>query len=191
MNKKEITKQKIIGIVNDAISNKIDKSVFADDDKYGIGCNQFRELSALCLRAECYEEIELQIKYNKAKISDDKSWNKKPQNGKALADVVIECMEQIKKYYKNQLQESNEQQKKEIEAIILKNLSLMFGYFYWNARICAAENKENYINKKQNDSNNHSQQNSGSYQKNYNGYNKSNNNRNGNYKNGNNGWKRG
>ncbi len=175
MNKKEI-----IGIVNDVISKEIDKSVFGDDEKDGkIGCNQFRELSALCLKAECYEEIELQIKYNKAKISGNKSWNKKPINGKALADTVIKCMEKIK---------ANSSEKD-----CLKNLSLMFGYFYWNARICTAENKENDKNQKQNDKNNYKEQNNGGYHKNNNGYKKNqfNNNQNGNYKGSNNSWKRG
>lgn len=132
MNKKEI-----IGIVNDAVSKEIDKSVFGDDEKGDkIGCNQFRELSALCLKAECYEEIELQIKYNKAKINGNKSWNKKSISGKALADIVIKCMEKIRD--------------KSSDEDCLNNLSLMFGYFYWNARICAAKNNENRFKNKDN-----------------------------------------
>ena len=176
-----MTKKEIIEEVNKAIE-KINTSVFQGEEqgKSGIGCNQFREF------AECYEEVELQVMYNKAKDKFDPksnsytSWRAAMKYGKdTLADVVISCMRKVKD--------------KSSEENCLKNLSLMFGYFYWNARIYAAENKGNDKNQKQNDKNNYKEQNNGGYYKNNNGYKKNqfNNNQNGNYKGSNNNWKRG
>ena len=134
-----MTKKEIIGIVDGAIKSQIDTSVFKGDNqnKPGIGSNQFREFANICLRAECYEEVELQVMYNKAKdYPNDKknpqkrgnSWDKLMLNKKdTLADIVISCMRKVR-------ENSSEED-------CLKNLSLMFGYFYWNARIYAAENK--------------------------------------------------
>lgn len=131
MNKKDI-----IQIIKDAES-KIDKIIFSSDDnsKNGIGCNQFRELANICGSAECYEEIELLVRYNEAKDRPKQSgrhgssWDCLMKDGKmTLADIVISCMEKIKAQSEG--------------SSCLENLSLFFGYFYWNARIWAAENSE-------------------------------------------------
>lgn len=134
MNKKDI-----IQIIS-SVEPQIKKSIFNDDNTTkGMGCNQFRELANICGSAECYEEIELLVKYNEAKDrpkpkKDDKtpqhgkSWDCMMNDGKTtLADIVISCMEKIKS--------------QSGEGECLKNLSLFFGYFYWNARIWAAENR--------------------------------------------------
>lgn len=138
MNKKDI-----IQIIKN-VEPQINKDIFNDynnksaNNDNGIGCNQFRELADICNSAECYEEIELLVKYNEAKdrpkpkkkdkiFEHGKSWDCLMMDGKTtFAGIVISCMEKIKA----QSDENN----------CLKNLSLFFGYFYWNARIWAAEN---------------------------------------------------
>lgn len=138
-----MTKQEIIEIISNAVP-RIDKSIFGETEKNNkIGSNQFRELAALCRHAECYEEIELLIRYNESKAIVEEwdketkknkvvrtSWASKKEGEKSsLADIVVECMKEIK-------EESGDD-----ETQCLKNLSLFFGYFYWNARIWASENK--------------------------------------------------
>ncbi len=131
-----MTKQEIIKVINNAVP-KIDKNIFGENNKKMIGSNQFRELAALCRHAECYEEIELLIRYNESKAIEEKkdkvelnSWAAPMISKKeSFADIVIDCMKEIK-------EESGDD-----ETECLKNLSLFFGYFYWNARIWAAENK--------------------------------------------------
>lgn len=134
MNKKDI-----IQIIKEA-EPKIDKIIFNSDDnsKNGIGCNQFRELADICRSAECYEEVELLVRYNEAKDRPKQNFkDKAPRHGSSwdclmkdgrttFAGIVISCMEKIKAQ-----SEGNS---------CLENLSLFFGYFYWNARIWAAEN---------------------------------------------------
>ena len=133
MNKKDIIK------IISGVENQINKSIFNDDNtNKGIGCNQFRELANICNSAECYEEVELLVRYNEAKDRPKQNYkDKAPRHGNSwdclmkdnkttLAEIVISCMEKIKA----QSDENN----------CLKNLSLFFGYFYWNARIWAAEN---------------------------------------------------
>ncbi|MBP5283142.1 MAG: hypothetical protein J6Y93_00555 [Treponema sp.] len=125
-------KEKIIKIV-DEVKSSLDTSVFAEEERKGsIGCNQFRELSSICRRAECYEEVEMLVKYNEAKAevrnNEGQSWRKKMKNGRTLAACIIDGMQRIKN-------ESGED--------CLKDLCLYFGYLYWTARIFAADNKEN------------------------------------------------
>ncbi len=126
MNKKDI-----IQIISN-VEAQIDKSIFKDDDNKGIGCNQFRELADICNSAECYEEVELLVRYNEAKDCPKpnklpKSWNHFMKDGRTtFADIVISCMEKIKA--------------QSDENSCLENLSLFFGYFYWNSRIWATEN---------------------------------------------------
>ena len=134
-----MTKQEIIEIISNAVP-RIDKSIFGENGKNMIGSNQFRELAALCRRAECYEEIELLIRYNEAKAIVEKkddvernSWAALMKGGKeSFAEIVVECMNSIKKASGND------------ETQCMQNLSLFFGYFYWNARIWTAQNKLKY-----------------------------------------------
>lgn len=157
MNKKDI-----IQIIS-GVEDQIEKSIFSGDNtNNGIGCNQFRELADICNSAECYEEVELLVRYNEAKDCPPpnsnkfpKSWNHPMRDGRSFADIVIDCMKKIKE----QSDENN----------CLKNLSLFFGYFYWNARIWAAQNSgtnnsridtkksynNNYNNNKNYNKNNH------------------------------------
>ena len=64
-----MTKEELIKLI-ERNENRIDKTVFVNDDKNKdkLGSNQFRELAGICASAECYEEIELLIEYNIAKI---------------------------------------------------------------------------------------------------------------------------
>lgn len=131
-----MTKQEIIKKISDAVP-RIDKKIFGETGKNMIGSNQFRELAVLCRHAECFEEIEMLIRYNESKaISENRgqvernSWAALMKNEKeSFADIVVECMNSIKEESGND------------ETQCLKNLSLFFGYFYWNARIWASENK--------------------------------------------------
>ena len=131
-----MTKQEIIKIIDESVP-KIKTDIFGEDtDKNIIGSNQFRELANICRHSDCYEEIEMLIRYNEAKIkSKNISWAAPmAEAGMTFADVIVSCMQKIKKY-----SDSEEQ--------CMKDLSMFFGYFYWNARIWAAENKSSSINK--------------------------------------------
>lgn len=122
-----MTKIELIKLIKEN-ENRIDKSVFDDDDKGGkkLGTNQFRELAGICASAECYEEIELLIEYNIAKntVKYKNSWAKE-KYGVSVGRVIIDCMEEVKDKSNND---------------VMKNLSLFFGYMYWKARIWAKEN---------------------------------------------------
>jgi len=131
-----MTKKQIIDIINKAVPI-IDKDLFDEkNDSKKIGCNQFRELAGICRHAECYEEIEMLIRYNEAK-SKDKDKNKNKEKSWAMimkdekttfAGIVVECMQKIKAASDG-------------DEDCLNNLSLFFGYFYWNARIWTADRK--------------------------------------------------
>lgn len=139
MNKKDIIK-----IISD-VEAQIKKSIFSSDNtNKGIGCNQFRELADICNSAECYEEVELLVRYNKAKDRPKQDKDKPPKHGSSwdclmndnkttFAGIVISCMEKIKA--------------QSDENSCLKNFSLFFGYFYWNSRIWAAKNKMQFNGK--------------------------------------------
>lgn len=125
-------KKEIITIIKN-IEPELDKEVFIGEERpgkssEGIGCNQFRELAGICRRAECYDEVELLVLYNKSKAKPGNSWNRVMKGGKkTLADIIVSCMRTIRE----QSDDDN----------VLNELSLFFGYLYWNSRIWAAENK--------------------------------------------------
>lgn len=125
-------KKEIITIIKN-IEPELDKKVFIGEERpgkssEGIGSNQFRELAGICRRAECYDEVELLVLYNKSKAKQGNSWNRAMKDvKKTLADIIVSCMRTIRE----QSDEDN----------VLNELSLFFGYFYWNSRIWAAENK--------------------------------------------------
>ncbi|MBP0956202.1 MAG: hypothetical protein J5997_02415 [Oscillospiraceae bacterium] len=141
-----MTKQEIIGVINEAVP-KIKTDIFKEEgDKKNIGCNQFRELANICRHSDCYEEIEMLIRYNEAKCIENKkgvivrsSWAAYMKDGKtSLASLLRCCMNTIRDRSEN-------------EESCMQNLSLLFGYFYWNARIWAAENKVAQNNAKDDD----------------------------------------
>ena len=152
-----MTKQQIIGVINEAIP-EIKMSIFKDDDKGGIGCNQFRELANICRHSDCYDEIEMLIRYNEAK-GIEKNKNRKTwaifmnDNKTTLAQLVIECMRKIKN-------SSND------EEMCLHDLSLFYGYFYWNARIWAAKNKTDESNRTESNRNTETRDNFNNYHNN-------------------------
>lgn len=120
-------KQEIIQVVNNMMNN-IDTTVFQVEEqgKEGIGSNQFREFASICRDAECYEEVELLVQYNRAKDSKNSSWGRKMKNGKNLAECIVAGMQDIKGRSGD---------------TCLSDLCLFFGYMYWNARIFAEKNK--------------------------------------------------
>ena len=95
-----------------------------------IGNNQFRELASICRNADCYEEIELLINYNTAK-ADGGSWANLIEYSttinhsvkKKFGNIIVDQMKIIKTQSEND------------GDSVLENLSLFFGYMYWNARI--------------------------------------------------------
>ena len=134
-----MTKQDIIRIVCEIESgiNPNDRSrLFAketekndnndnNDNNESIGSGQFRDIAMLCRSAECYEEMEMLIRYNMAKCNSGQSWMFNCGK-KCFGDMVIDGMEKIK--------EAD-------EANTLANLELYFGYLYWKARILAAKSE--------------------------------------------------
>ncbi len=111
------------------INNQDNKKT--DDDK--TGNSQFREIASICLKAQCYEEIELLVQYKEAKADKNTSWSKKNKNNISLAKLVIDCMKEIKEKSKT---DDNDKD-------CLYNLSLFFGYLYWYARVWTAEAANN------------------------------------------------
>ncbi|MGN0594293.1 MAG: hypothetical protein ACI4I6_03990 [Hominimerdicola sp.] len=112
-----MTKKEIIDIADEFVQNSKFNQVVGDRDN--IGTNQFRSIASACKAAECYEEIEILIKYNTAK-DDNKSWIK-------IQDDLLNSMDKIKS-------EDNEN--------VLANLNLFFGYLYRYGRINASIHKE-------------------------------------------------
>lgn len=126
-----MTRQEIIGIINEVVPS-IKTDIFRDDGGPSkIGSNQFRDLANLCKHSECYDEIEMLIRYNEAKVKAKRvSWASPMKNSSmTFADIIIGCMKRVK-----EASADNEQ--------CLNDLSMFFGYFYWNARIWSAENKD-------------------------------------------------
>lgn len=103
--------------------------LFQDDKTQGekkIGHGQFRELAALCGSAECFEEIELLVKYNTAKAGRDQSWAKLCNNQK-FGDIIVSYMKRVRETEQN-------------GADVLTDLMHFFGYLYWQSRVWSAEN---------------------------------------------------
>lgn len=99
--------------------------IFSDvksDNNNSIGTSQFVEIANLCNSAECYEEIELLIQYNIAKAKG-KSWAFPCNNNKTFGSIVIKCMEKVHK-------DNNDD-----DINTLKDLSLYFGYLFWQAKV--------------------------------------------------------
>lgn len=111
--KQDIGETNISGIFSDAKS----------DNNNSIGTSQFVEIANLCNSAECYEEIELLIQYNIAKAKDKSSWASLCSNSKTFGSIVIKCMNEI--YKDNNGDDIN----------TLKDLSLYFGYLFWQAKV--------------------------------------------------------
>ena len=127
-----MTKQDIIEIVSEieaGISPNDRSRLFtketARNDNKSIGSNQFRDIAMLCRSAECYEEMEMLIRYNMAKCNPGQSWMFNCGK-KCFGDMVIDGMAKIKAAD---------------EANVLANLELYFGYLYWKARILAAKSE--------------------------------------------------
>lgn len=134
-----LEKKQIILMVQELgrrIGNSDLGDLFQDDTKQGdnkIGHGQFRELAALCGAAECYEEIELLVKYNTAKAAEKvkigKSWAKRCQrcDNQRFGDLIIDYMKKIKETEQN-------------AADVLADMMHFFGYLYWQSRVWSMEN---------------------------------------------------
>lgn len=84
-----------------------------------IGSSNLKSLSAMVLNADCYEEIELFIRY---KTGKGNGWEKTlPKSNKKFGDFIIEKIREIKN-------ESGDDKK------AIENISLFFGYLYWLKR---------------------------------------------------------
>ena len=140
-----MTKQELIGIVTGIgkriepakrgelfVSEKKNEKKEQDEnennkDNRKIGCNQFRDIAILCKGAECYEEIEMLIRYNMSKCKGGESWMFDCGGGTLFGSIVLECMDDI----------YNTDKKK-----CMEDLELFFGYLYWQSRIWAAESQK-------------------------------------------------
>lgn len=124
-----MTKQDLIKIVIESKvkigENNISK-VFNDR---ALGTSQFREIATLCNNndVQCYDEIELLIKYNMAKDTYSNSWAFKCGSQK-LGDIIVDCMRKIRE--NNSYDDEN----------TLKDLSLFFGYLFWQTKVWIMEN---------------------------------------------------
>lgn len=135
-------KRDIIGIVSEMethIGKKNLSSLFVKEnsknDNKKIGCNQFRDIAALCRGAECFEEIEMLIRYNMAKCRSGESWMFNCKDGELFGDIILDNLSEIKRA------------DKENDNEVRKSFELYFGYLYWQSRIWAAESAS-YGNKK-------------------------------------------
>lgn len=130
-----MTKQEILKLIecNIAPNNDNEKLFFAAGDKKSTsddktGNNQYRNLANMCLAAQCYEEIRILIQYKEAKSDKGISWSRYYKKS-TFAKVIIDCMDKIKE---NHGKDDN-------DRACLNDLSLFFGYMYWNARVWNAE----------------------------------------------------
>lgn len=106
--------------------------LFQDDKTQGdkkIGHGQFRELAALCDAADCFDEIELLVKYNTAKSKPHQSWAKECQscNNQKFGELIISYMKTIRDTEQN-------------DSDVLTNLMHFFGYLYWQSKVWSMEN---------------------------------------------------
>lgn len=134
-----LEKKQIIQLVQELgerIGSKDLSELFQNDNTPGdnkIGHGQFRELAALCGAAECYEEIELLVKYNTAKAAEKSkyggSWAKECYacNHQKFGDLIVDYMKKIQESEQN-------------DADFLTDLMHFFGYLYWQSRVWTAEN---------------------------------------------------
>lgn len=134
-----MTKQEIIKMVTgmrEEIGNKNINQIFNDKSPNKFGTGQFRELAALCNNkdVQCYDEIELLVKYNIAKDIYGNSWAYKCNNQK-VGDIIVNHMIQIKNANQN-------------DENTLKDLSLFFGYLFWQSKVWIIETPQNNNNKK-------------------------------------------
>lgn len=134
MIKKEIIKL-VASMKSEIGEDKIGK-ILSDNDAKKIGTSQFRELANLCDNndIQCYEEIELLIKYNTAKNcnnKEDQSWAYVCRNNQRFGDIVVAKMNEIRNA-NNKNDEST-----------LKDLSLFFGYLFWQSKVWIMEIPKN------------------------------------------------
>lgn len=130
-----LEKQQIIQLVQELgtkIGNDNLSELFQDDKAQGdkkIGHGQFRELAALCDAAECYEEIELLVKYNTAKAKPYQSWAKECRTcgNQKFGDIIVSYLQEIK-------------EKEQNVADVLPDMMHFFGYLYWQSRVWSMEN---------------------------------------------------
>lgn len=133
-----MTKKEILELIEDNIAPNNDKerkffssvdknnNVSSSDEK--TGNNQYRELANMCLAAQCYEEIKILIQYKEAKNDKGISWSRRYKDS-TFAKEIISCMDKIKEQHDKDVDDKD----------CLNDLSLFFGYMYWNARIWSAE----------------------------------------------------
>lgn len=134
-----MTKQEIIKMVasmKEEIGNKNINQIFDDKSPNKLGTSQFRELATLCNNkdVQCYDEIELLVKYNIAKDTYGNSWAYKCNNQK-VGDIIVNHMIQVKNANQN-------------DENTLKDLSLFFGYLFWQSKVWIMETPQNNNNKK-------------------------------------------
>ena len=155
MNKKEIIK--LVANMKSEIGENHIKDILDSNDKSNnnkkIGTSQFVELANLCSNndIQCYDEIELLVKYNTAKdyekSKNEKGKNEKPKNEKEknkkgqswayvcknnqkFGDIVVAKM--------NEIRNANNKD----DESTLKDLSLFFGYLFWQSKIWIMEANE-------------------------------------------------
>ena len=148
--------------------------LFQDDKTQGdkkIGHGQFRELAQLCVGAECYEEIELHMKYNTAKAKPRQSWAKECQecNNQKFGELIVGYMKTIRDTEQN-------------DSDVLKDLNYFFGYLYWQSRVWSMENPTQNNNQGRNSGNNQNRTESHRDKRPNNGYGKQNSQYKGGYK---------
>lgn len=124
--------------MKDEIGESNIKNIFNPDDKHisdkKIGTNQFVELANLCSNKDiqCYDEIELLVKYNTAKAYNKEkgqSWAYVCKNSQKFGDIVVTQMNKIKNANPN-------------DESTLKDLSLFFGYLFWQSKVWIMETSE-------------------------------------------------
>jgi len=84
-----------------------------------IGSSNVRKLATMAVDASCYKEFRLFMEYKRGKGN---GWEKIFSNDKALADVIIEYLDEI-------YEKCGRDDKKALEEI-----SRFFGYLYWKLK---------------------------------------------------------
>lgn len=141
MNKKEIIK--LVANMKSEIGENHIKDILDSNDKSNnnkkIGTSQFVELANLCSNndIQCYDEIELLVKYNTAKDYEKsknkekgQSWAYVCKNNQKFGDIVVAKM--------NEIRNANNKD----DESTLKDLSLFFGYLFWQSKIWVMEANE-------------------------------------------------
>lgn len=102
-----------------------------------LGRTQFRTMAEMCNNASAFEEIRFMVEYKMAKGN---GWQKTiNKDNERCGDVILRYLDKIKQEFDEENAGEEPAKEDDKEKELLHNISLFFGYLYWQATILIKE----------------------------------------------------